>query len=70
MKRFDEMMRWMSENNEAVFISTSEEMTVEFGRFIGEHAESGLFIALIGDLGTGKPILSRDSPRDWESMMW
>ena len=41
-------------NNEAVFISTSEEMTMEFGRFIGEHAENGLFIALIGDLGTGK----------------
>ena len=39
---------------EAVFISTSEEMTMEFGRFIGEHAENGLFIALIGDLGTGK----------------
>lgn len=29
-------------------------MTMEFGRFIGEHAENGLFIALIGDLGTGK----------------
>ena len=27
---------------------------MEFGRFIGEHAENGLFIALIGDLGTGK----------------
>lgn len=36
------------------FYTESEEETVRFGRMIGEHAADGLFLALIGDLGTGK----------------
>lgn len=35
-------------------ISRSEAETAALGRFIGEHAADGLFLALIGDLGTGK----------------
>lgn len=30
------------------------EETKALGRFIGEHAEKDLFLALVGDLGTGK----------------
>lgn len=32
----------------------SEKETMDFGRFLGEKAEEGLFIALTGDLGAGK----------------
>ena len=32
----------------------SEADTMAFGRFVGEHAGNDLFLALIGDLGTGK----------------
>ncbi len=35
-------------------VSKSEAETAALGRFFGEHAEDGLFLALVGDLGTGK----------------
>lgn len=39
---------------EVEFHTKSEAETTAFGRFVGEHAEDGLFLALVGDLGTGK----------------
>lgn len=47
----------------------SEEETMAFGEWIGAHAVNDLFIALNGDLGTGKHTLYRDWLREWVSMM-
>ncbi|WP_302154755.1 tRNA (adenosine(37)-N6)-threonylcarbamoyltransferase complex ATPase subunit type 1 TsaE [uncultured Dialister sp.] len=40
--------------NEVTFTTNSEKETMDFGRFLGERAQDGLFIALTGDLGAGK----------------
>lgn len=34
--------------------TNSEKETMDFGQMVGKHAENDLFIALAGDLGTGK----------------
>ena len=47
----------------------SEEETMAFGEWIGAHAVNDLFIALNGDLGTGKTHLYRGWLREWVSMM-
>ena len=40
--------------NEVTFTTNSEKETMDFGSFLGERAQDGLFIALTGDLGAGK----------------
>lgn len=40
--------------NDAVLTTKSEKETMDFGRFLGQKAEEGLFLALTGDLGAGK----------------
>lgn len=40
--------------HEVRITTNNVEETKALGRFIGEHAEDGLFLALVGDLGTGK----------------
>ncbi len=41
-------------DREAAVVTRSEAETAALGRFLGERAEDGLFLALVGDLGTGK----------------
>lgn len=40
--------------NDAALTTKSEKETMDFGRFLGQKAEEGLFLALTGDLGAGK----------------
>lgn len=40
--------------NDATLTTKSEKETMDFGRFLGQKAEEGLFLALTGDLGAGK----------------
>ena len=40
--------------NDAALTTNSEKETMDFGRFLGQKAEEGLFLALTGDLGAGK----------------
>ncbi len=41
-------------DREAAVVTRSEAETAALGRFLGGRAEDGLFLALVGDLGTGK----------------
>lgn len=41
-------------DREAAVVTRSEAETAALGCFLGAHAEDGLFLALVGDLGTGK----------------
>jgi len=45
------------------FISNSPEQTFEFGRILGRILDSGIVIALYGDLGTGKTALAQGLAR-------
>lgn len=47
----------------------SEEETMAFGEWIGAHAVNNLFIALNGDLGTGKTHFVQGLAKEWVSMM-
>lgn len=44
---------------ETVFYSASENDTFAFGKALGELAGPGTFIALNGDLGTGKTVIAK-----------
>jgi tRNA threonylcarbamoyladenosine biosynthesis protein TsaE len=41
------------------WISTSPDQTISFGRMLGEMLPSGSFVALIGNLGSGKTVLAK-----------
>jgi tRNA threonylcarbamoyladenosine biosynthesis protein TsaE len=47
----------------ATFHSASEEASLEFGRSIGEGLEAGDVVALWGELGAGKTLLTRGIAR-------
>jgi len=45
--------------NEFTISITSESSTFELGRLIGQHADPGDIVCLIGDLGAGKTVLTQ-----------
>ena len=46
-------------NDAKIFISHSEQDTLNFGKALGEKISAGITVLLYGDLGTGKTVLIR-----------